>query len=250
MTIRHDGLSATWYGYATVRLETPDGVVAYLDPGRYGVLTGEWSAGGRNVGHPSGREYDARDGDLVCVTHDHHYDSDGIERVAKPDATILVYDGVDPSRIGRDVVELSELPGDVIEMGETDEHAVDGVTVRTLPAYNHPDGPHTRENGEPIHPKGFGCGFVIECDAGPVFWPGDTDVLDEHDGLDVSLFVPPIGGSFTMDRHGAADLAETLDPDLTLPIHYNTFDALETDSAAFAADVAGRGVPVVLDERE
>ncbi|PSQ48138.1 hydrolase, partial [Halobacteriales archaeon SW_6_65_15] len=47
----------------------------------------------------------------------------------------------------------------------------------------------------------------------------------------------------------AADLAEAMDPDLVLPVHYNTFEALETDSGAFAADVAGRGVPVVLDER-
>jgi L-ascorbate metabolism protein UlaG (beta-lactamase superfamily) len=35
-----------------------------------------------------------------------------------------------------------------------------------------------------------------------------------------------------------------------LPIHYNTFEALEADSEAFAADVASQGVPVVLDERE
>jgi L-ascorbate metabolism protein UlaG (beta-lactamase superfamily) len=53
-----------------------------------------------------------------------------------------------------------------------------------------------------------------------------------------------------MDRHATADLAEALDPDLVLPIHYNTFEALQADSGAFAADVAGRGVPVVLDERD
>jgi len=51
-----------------------------------------------------------------------------------------------------------------------------------------------------------------------------------------------------MDRHGAAVLAAALDPDLVVPIHYNTFEALEADSRAFAADVAGRGVPVALDE--
>jgi L-ascorbate metabolism protein UlaG (beta-lactamase superfamily) len=50
-----------------------------------------------------------------------------------------------------------------------------------------------------------------------------------------------------MDRHSAADLAETLDPELTVPVHYDTFEALETDSHSFAADVASRSVPVVLD---
>jgi len=61
--------------------------------------------------------------------------------------------------------------------------------------------------------------------------------------------MPSISRHFTMNRHGAADLAETLDPDLVVPIHYNTFDMLRADSGAFAADVAKRGVPVALDER-
>ena len=51
-----------------------------------------------------------------------------------------------------------------------------------------------------------------------------------------------------MDRYSAADLAEELDPDLTLPIHYNTFEALEAESDAFAVDLAKRGLPIALDE--
>jgi len=50
-----------------------------------------------------------------------------------------------------------------------------------------------------------------------------------------------------MDRHGAADLAAAMEPELVLSVHYDTSDALETDAEVFAADVAGRGVPVVLD---
>jgi L-ascorbate metabolism protein UlaG (beta-lactamase superfamily) len=73
-------------------------------------------------------------------------------------------------------------------------------------------------------------------------------VLAGHAELDVSLFCPSIASSYTMNRHEAAELAADLDPDLVLPIHYNTFDALEADSGAFAEDVAKRGVPVVLDE--
>jgi L-ascorbate metabolism protein UlaG (beta-lactamase superfamily) len=81
-----------------------------------------------------------------------------------------------------------------------------------------------------------------------VFWPGDSDVLLHHADLDASLFLANISGSVCMDRHDAADLAERLDPDLVCPIHYDTQAFLAADSRAFAADVAGRGVPVVLDE--
>ncbi len=229
--IRHDGLRVDWLGYATVRIAGEDAVV-YLDPGRYGVLD----------------DYDARDGDVVCVTHDHHYDPEGIDRVAGEDATVLVYDGVDPDRIDRVSGAVESLPHEVSRVGQRESLSVAGVDIETHPAYNHPDGPHVRDSGEPYHPEGFGIGYRITVDGIPAFWPGDSDVLDAHAALDVSLFLPPIGGAFTMDRHGAADLAERLDPDLVLPVHYDTFPALETDDAAFAADVAGRGVPVVLDD--
>jgi L-ascorbate metabolism protein UlaG (beta-lactamase superfamily) len=248
VTFRHDGLTVDWFGYATVRIETDDGFVVYLDPGRYGVLTGEWTPDTAGVGHPPGRDYRAGDGDLICVTHDHHYDSDGIERVAGDGATVVAYEAVDPARIDRETAPLAALSADVERIAYGETLAVGDVAVRATPAYNGPGGPHTRPNGDPYHPEGFGCGFRLGFDGAAAFWPGDSDVLDAHRDVDASLLVPPIGGSFTMDRRGAADLAAALAPELVCPVHYNTFGALEADGGAFAADVAGRGVPVVLDE--
>src|SRR6056297_3161301 len=253
MTIRHDGLIAEWLGYAGLRLESPDGTVVYVDPGRYGTLTGEWTPDSPGVGHPEARDYRPEDGDLVLVTHDHHYDSDGIRRVAAEDATLVVYEAVYPPIIDRDVEALDDLPYEVIKVDEEDDLLLGDVIVRSVAGYNDPDGPHTDANGDPFHPEGFGVGYHLtlpgrNAEDVTVFWPGDSDALPGHAELDVSLFCPPIGGSFTMDREEAAGLAERMDPDLVLPIHYNTFEALETDSGAFAADVAKRGVPVVLDE--
>lgn len=237
MTIKHDGLSVTWLGYATVRIETSDGFVAYLDPGRYGVLD----------------DYYARDGDLVCITHNHHYDSDGVESVAKEDATIVAYEGVDASDIDRDVKPLAELSYEVRRVEEEDFLTVgdadDRVDVWSLPAYNDPDGPHVDANGDPHHPQGLGCAFLLSIGGRTVFWPGDSDALAGFRELEVSLFLANIGGSVVMDRHEAADLAEALDPDLVLPVHYNTFDLLAADEEAFVGDVAKRGIPVVLDEQ-
>ncbi|MFB6096398.1 MAG: MBL fold metallo-hydrolase [Haloferacaceae archaeon] len=232
MPIRHDGLTVEWLGYATVRLEAPDGTVVYLDPGRYGVL----------------EDYYARDGDVVCVTHDHHYDSDAIEQVADADASLVVYGGVDADRIDRDVVAPEDLPYDVVRIGEEDRVSVAGADVWSIPAYNDPEGPHVRAPGEPYHPKGFGVGYLLALGGRTIFWPGDSDALPGFEQLEVSLYLANIGGTFATDRHEAADLAETLNPDLVLPVHYGAFDRIATDSGAFAADVAKRGVPVVLDE--
>ena len=247
MTVRHDGLTVDWLGYATLRIEGDDTVV-YFDPGRYGTLSGEWEPDTPGVGHPPAQDYDAQDGDVVCITHIHHYDGDGVQRVASEDATVVAFEGIDVTDSGRDLTLVEDLPYEVVEVGMEDELVVEDVPIMTVPAYNDPDGKNVSDDGTPIHPEGIGCGFVASVDDTSVFWTGDSDAFDGHEVLDVSLFVPSISQSFTMDRHDATDLAEQMDPDLVLPIHYNTFEALEGDSGAFAEDVAKRGIPVVLDE--
>ncbi|GCF12567.1 hypothetical protein Harman_05020 [Haloarcula mannanilytica] len=247
MTVRHDGITAEWLGYATLRLEGDDTVV-YFDPGRYGVLTGEWEPHKDGIGHPPTQDYAPKDGDIVCVTHIHHYDPDGIRRVASDDATVVAFEGINVHATDRDLDRLADLDYEVRKVGMEADILVDDVPIWTMPAYNHEDGPNVNDDGSPIHPKGIGCGFLVAIGDTRVFWPGDSDVLDGHAELDVSLFVPSIAKNYTMDRHSAADLAEEMDPDLVLPMHYNTFESLEGDSGAFAEDVAKRGVPVVLDE--
>jgi L-ascorbate metabolism protein UlaG (beta-lactamase superfamily) len=249
MTISHDGLTVDWRGYATVRVESDDTVV-YVDPGRYGCLTGEWEPDTERArgAHPPGRDYRPEDGDAVFVTHRHHYDPDGIERVASEDATVVTFEGINIHETPRTDVRPADLPYEVRSVGMETEGVVAGVPFWTVPAYNHPDGPHTRPDGTPVHPEGSGCGYLLTMDGTRVFYPGDSDVLDGHAELDVSLFLVPIGGTFTMDREAAASLAAELAPDLALPVHYNTFEGIEADSRAFAADVAASSVPVVIDE--
>jgi L-ascorbate metabolism protein UlaG (beta-lactamase superfamily) len=248
MTVNTPDLTVDWYGYATTRLATADSdLVCYLDPGRYGVITGEWSPDTRGVAHPVTRDRRPHDGDVVLVTHVHHYDPDGIRRVADDDATLVVPSGLDVNATDRTDERPIDLGFDLVTLDPADETLLAGHPVWTVHSYNEPGGPHTRGDGSPIHPKGRGVGYLLDLDGTRVFFPGDTDVLDGHAELDVDLFLPPIGGSFTMDRHAAAALAADLRPQLTVPVHYNTFAALETDDREFAADVAAAGVPVALD---
>lgn len=229
--IEHRNVSLSWLGYATLRLEH-DGTIVYLDPGRYVVLEG----------------YDGGDGDVVCVSHDHHYDSDAIRTVANSEATLVVFDGVNTHRIDRSVERLVALPYSVRTVDAESDIAIGDLILRTTAAYNDPDGPHVRENGEPYHPEGFGCGFYVTLGGTTVYWPGDTDVLPGHDRLDIDVFCPPIGGTVTMDRCEAAEIAVSLDPDLVVPIHYDTFEAIETDAEAFATELRAQGITVETDD--
>jgi L-ascorbate metabolism protein UlaG (beta-lactamase superfamily) len=220
MSAHYEGLTFERPGHATVRIETDDGQVIYVDP---------WS----DVLEP-----EPHDADVVLVTHDDfdHYDPEGIVAVAKPDATIVAYSAIDVSDLDREVVGI----------GEEEAKTIDGIDVHSIRAYNEADGDHVDDGGDPFHARGEVIGLLLTFDDVTVFYASDTDVLDVHRTLFVDVFAPPIGGHFTMDRHEAADLAETLEPDLVLPVHYDTFEAIETDAEAFAADLEEKGIEVEL----
>ena len=219
-TVDYEGITFERLGHASVRLETADGTIIYVDP---------WSE--QLEGEPG-------DGDVVFVTHDDmdHYDPDAIEAVAGDDATVAVFEAVDTSDLERDVVDLP-YAGEV---------TVDGVDVETVPAYNDPAGDHVDEDGAPFHAEGEVTGLLLDLDGTTVYFPSDTDFLDHHESIAADVFVPPIGGHFTMDRSEAAAFARSVDPDLVLPEHYDTFEPIETDAEAFAADLEADGIRVEL----
>ncbi|AEH37358.1 MBL fold metallo-hydrolase [Halopiger xanaduensis] len=233
MTVRFGAVTVDWLGLATVRLEGETGAVVYVDPGpeRYGVLEGQ----------------EPRDGDLVLVSHGDHYDPASIRRVAREDALVLVHESIDADAIDGIDEQPEALPYDVERVRADESFVLGPLDLFTTPAYNDPDGPHTDERGHPYHREGEGCGFGVTIDGVTAYWPGDTDAHPFHADLDVDLFLPPIGGTYTMDRREAAALAAEMRPGLVLPVHYDTFDAIEADADAFVVDVANRGVPVVLD---
>jgi L-ascorbate metabolism protein UlaG (beta-lactamase superfamily) len=220
MAVSFHGLEFERLGHASVRIETGDGRVIYIDP---------WT----NV-------YDEapHDGDVVFVTHDDfdHYDPEAIENVAGPDATVAVYEAVDTSDLDRAVVDLPY-------EGETE---VAGIPVRTTCAHNKAEGDHVDEDGNPFHDTREVIGLVLDLDGVSVYFPSDTDFLSALESVTADVFIPPIGGHYTIDRHEAAAFARSVDPELVLPVHYDTFDAIETDAEAFAAELESDGIRVEL----
>lgn len=218
MSATFHGLTIDRLGHASLRIETRTGRIVYIDP---------WS---------EVIETEPHDGDLVFVTHDDpdHYDPEAIDAVADPTATIAVYEAIDASALDGDVVTLP-LDGHV---------TVDGVDVSTIPGYNDPAGEHVTEEGDPFHAEGEVVGLVLTLGEVLVFFPSDTDFLPHHESISIDVLIPPIGGHYTMDRHQAAEFARSIEPELVVPVHYDTFDAIETDVDAFAATVEDAGIRV------
>lgn len=227
MSVTYNGHTFERLGHASVRVTTSDDQIIYIDPWTE-VLA----------------DREPHDAVIVFVTHDDfdHYDPDAIKRVSNNDTTIVAYEGVDTSDLAAAEAVWS--------LSQDEELTVDGITVQAVPAYNRADGEHVDENGEPFHAQNEVTGLLLSIEGTTVYFASDTDFLDEHkdlsDTVDVQVFIPPIGGHYTMDRHEAATFAESLAPDLVLPVHYDTFEAIETDADAFKQEVETTGSTVQL----
>ena len=81
------------------------------------------------------------------------------------------------------------------------------------------------------------AGIVITIGGKTIYHAGDTGIfmdmklIAELDKIDV--FLVPIGGNFTMDSSDAAKATQFVSPKLVIPMHYNTFPAINTDPNQF-----------------
>ncbi len=219
MQVKYKGLNFQRLGHASVKI-SDDNIAIYIDP---------WS---------DVMEAEESDANLVVVTHDDfdHYDTKGIDSVSNKDTKILVYEKIDTSGLKRNVEKI----------GVNQEIDLDNITIKTVPAYNREDGNHIDENGEPYHAKGEVIGIIITIGGVDIFYPSDTDFLPEHEDIKCEVFIPPIGGHYTMNREEAANFSESTGAELVLPVHYDTFEAIETDGRQFKEELEGKNIQVKL----
>jgi L-ascorbate metabolism protein UlaG (beta-lactamase superfamily) len=111
--------------------------------------------------------------------------------------------------------------------------------TNTIPGSD--EAPFSAEHGISI---GVPSGLVIEIGGVTVYHAGDTclfgdmKLIAERTPVDVALL--PIGGHYTMDRHDAVVAAEFIGAGTVIPMHYDTFPAIETDAEAFKAEVEAK----------
>lgn len=88
------------------------------------------------------------------------------------------------------------------------------------------------------------CGFLFEMGGKTIYHAGDTALtldmaLLEDAHIDAALL--PIGDFYTMGPADALRAVKLIKPQLTIPMHYDTFPAIAQDPAAFAASCRAAG---------
>lgn len=155
-------------------------------------------------------------------------------------------------RTGAPVVAMVEVAGwlDAHGAAEVRDPNLGGTVsfewgwVKLVPAWHTntlPGGGENAFSAEAGVPVGIPAGLVISIGDKTIYYTGDTclfsdmKLIAERHPVDIALM--PIGGHYTMDRHDAVIAAKFIGAETVIPVHYNTFPPIETDAAAFKADV-------------
>lgn len=109
---------------------------------------------------------------------------------------------------------------------------------------------HSSSTSEGIY-AGCACGYVFAIEGKAIYHAGDTCINSEMKVIG-ELYQPrvsilPIGGVYTMDIEQAILASKWLNSSEIIPMHYNTFDAINVDITDFERQIRGLGkMPLVL----
>jgi L-ascorbate metabolism protein UlaG (beta-lactamase superfamily) len=109
---------------------------------------------------------------------------------------------------------------------------------------------HTSSVEGPSGPVMLGSpvGFLFRIEGKTIYFAGDTaltmdmQLLGERKQIDLAML--PIGDHFTMGMEDAAEAVRMLKPKLTVPMHYNTFEAIQVDPRVFVREAGKHGYQV------
>lgn len=191
--------SLFWIGHASFYVKTDRGTL-FIDP--YAIPDGF-----------------AEKADIVLVTHAHfdHCSPADIGKVAKPGARIVAA----PQCLEGDRSVERSRPGSRLSFGK--------VSIEAVPAYN------VRPERLQYHPRANDwVGYRVTIDGETLYHAGDTDKIDEMEGLDADVALIPMGGTYTMDVDEAIDAASALRATTVVPIHYKRLLGREGSASAEA----------------
>jgi L-ascorbate metabolism protein UlaG (beta-lactamase superfamily) len=182
-----------WLGHASFKIAGPP--VIYIDPWK---LT------------------DGEKADIILITHSHHdhCSPEDIAKIQKED-TIIVSTQDSAAKL-KGTVKIIK-PGDKIKIKD--------LEIEAVPAYNINKSFHPKDNGW--------VGYVISMAGVRIYHAGDTDLIPEMRDIKADIALLPVGGTYTMNAEEAARAANTIMPQVAIPMHYGTIIGSIKDAEKF-----------------
>jgi L-ascorbate metabolism protein UlaG (beta-lactamase superfamily) len=90
-----------------------------------------------------------------------------------------------------------------------------------------------------IGPGGSSCGYIIQLENDrKIYHSGDTGIFGDMKSVIKSIYRPqiallPIGDRYTMGIKEASIAASWIEPEIIIPMHYNTFPVIEQNPYRF-----------------
>jgi len=160
---------------------------------------------------------DVKNIDYIALTHDHGDHIGDTEKIAKNNNAKVI-------TIFEISQFLQEKGIDSVGMNIGGTVAEKGANFSMVQAF------HSSGKGAPT-------GFIIEIDGKKLYHTGDTGLFSDmkliREIYEPEIMLLPIDGLFNMDIKLAAKAVEFIKPKIAIPMHYNTFPAIEVDVGKF-----------------
>ncbi|MCR5254466.1 MAG: MBL fold metallo-hydrolase [Acetatifactor sp.] len=183
---------------------------------------------------PFEMEEEPHDASFVLITHDHydHFSPDSIKNVAKDDTILVV-----PENMKNKASEVADVVATIFTVKPGTVNEKNGLYFETVPAYN---------VLKPFHLKSAGwVGYILNICDKRIYIAGDTDATKEAKAVKCDIALVPVGGTYTMDAAKAAELVNTIKPEIAIPVHYGSVVGSPRDGVNFA-ELVDKSVEVVL----
>ena len=211
----------TFYGHSSFLVTSETGKTIFIDP---------WLDG--NPACPKKLE-EVSALDYICLTHGHSDHVGSVLSLAKNTGAQIyaIYELINLLR--NDGVPESQLQ----PLNKGGKAPLDGSKLAISLTNAEHSSSYVACDGS-VHYAGEACGIVIHLESGrTIYHTGDTALFSDME-LIGDIYTPevailPIGDRFTMGPEAAADAANLIQPEMVIPMHYETFEALSGKLEAF-----------------